>query len=97
MEGSASKFWSLLVITLSEQIINIKKDAFYSMKFLTISSAKKRIERFDAYSSKHSGADQTSYTSISDFKPLNNLYSSVKLYEEDFSNNTYQTKKQIIK
>lgn len=31
--------------------------------------------------------------SISDFKPLSNLYSSVKIHEEDFGANQFQTKK----
>lgn len=32
--------------------------------------------------------------SITDFKPLSSVYSSVKIFEEDFQSINYQTKKQ---
>lgn len=35
-------------------------------------------------SQKKTNSDTHSYASISDIKPLSNLYSSVKIYEEDF-------------
>lgn len=50
------------------------------------------MEKIDFESIKKSNGSARSYMSISDFKPLSNLYSSVKIHEEDFKGTDFQTK-----
>lgn len=47
--------------------------------------------------SQNEKSDASNYMSITDFKPLSSVYSSVKIYEEDFQSINYQTKKQARK
>ncbi len=54
---------------------------------------RKKFKRVDFESRKNSGNESKQYMSISDFKPLSNIYSSVKIHEEDFGANQFQTKK----
>lgn len=97
MSNPAAKLWSALILAFSEQIILAKKEFLYRIKLRSANIQRKNIEKIEMPPSQNEKSDASNYMSITDFKPLSSVYSSVKIYEEDFQSINYQTKKQARK
>ena len=80
MHKKKQQFCSALVVTLSGSLHKLKETAFACIKFKYLSLQIKKIDKIENTSSKgHHSKD--SYRSISDFKPIDNNYSSVKIFD----------------
>ena len=92
-------FSSTMVIVLSGQMHTLKQLSFLKIKEKAVTLKIKKMEKIEVSSGGNykSKSEANSYMSINDFKPINNNYSSVKIYDGDMMEVVnYQTKKEQV-